>query len=122
LAILCVPLSAQTSADFFEARIRPVLAAKCFGCHSSQLASPMAGLRLDTKAGLLRVTSRLLSALRYNDPNLQMPPTGKLPDNVIVDFEQWIASGAVDPRIDAPAPASAPAPLKGMSIEDGRKW
>jgi hypothetical protein len=27
-----------------------------------------------------------------------MPPTGKLPDAVIADFEQWIATGAVDPR------------------------
>jgi len=82
----------------------------------------MAGLRLDTKAGLQRVTNRLLNALRYTDSNLQMPPTGKLPDNVIADFEQWIAAGAFDPRTDAPAPANAPAPLKGMSIEDGRKW
>jgi hypothetical protein len=122
LAIFCLPLPAQTNADFFETKIRPVLAAKCYGCHSSQLASPMAGLRLDTKAGLQRVTGRLVSALRYTDPNLQMPPTGKLPDNIIADFEQWIAAGAVDPRTDSPAPATSPAPLKGMSIEDGRKW
>ena len=50
-----------------------------------------------------------------------MPPTGKLPDSVIADFEQWIAAGAVDPRVDA-ASGQAQAPLKGMSIEDGRKW
>jgi len=120
---LCLPLSAQTaSPDFFENKIRPVLAANCYRCHSSQIASPMAGLRLDTKAGLQRVTSRLLTALRYTDPNLQMPPTGKLPDNIIADFEQWIAAGAVDPRIDSPTTTASPAPLKGMSIEDGRKW
>ncbi len=62
-----------------------------------------------------------MQALRYTDPDLQMPPTGKLPDSVIADFEQWIAAGAVDPRVDAPA-SQAQAPLKGMSIEDGRKW
>ena len=123
LAILCLPLSAQPGADFFEAKIRPVLATKCFGCHSSTLSSPAAGLRLDTRAGLQRVTGRILQAIRYTDPDLQMPPTGKLPDAVIADFEQWIAAGALDPRVDAASrPIRKPAPLKGMSIEDGRKW
>src|SRR5215216_3500159 len=40
--------------DFFESKIRPVLAAKCYACHSSKLKSPMSGLVLDTKAGLLK--------------------------------------------------------------------
>ncbi len=87
----------------------------------------MAGLTLDTKAGLARVgtagkpeQSRILQAIRYTDPDLQMPPSGKLPDSVIADFEQWITGGAVDPR--TATVAAAPAPLKGMSIEDGRKW
>ena len=66
--------------------------------------------------------SRLLKALSYTDPDLQMPPTGKLPDSVIADFTDWIAAGAPDPRVDAPTASAAPAPLKGMSIEDGRKW
>jgi hypothetical protein len=140
LAILgaAISLPAQT-ADFtlFETKIRPVLTTKCYGCHSSKLKSPMGGLALDTKTGLLAggatgkvivpgkpQESRLLKALSYSDPNLQMPPTGKLSDTVIADFEQWIAAGAPDPRTDAPSAASgqSPAPLKGMSIEDGRKW
>ncbi len=96
--LACIPAAAQpaipqTGADFFESKIRPVLAGKCFTCHSSTLAAPMAGLTLDTKAGLARVVtagkpeaSRILQAIRYNDPDLQMPPTGKLPDSVIADF------------------------------------
>jgi hypothetical protein len=32
--------------------------------------------------------------MRYGDPMLKMPPAGKLPENVIADFEQWIAAGA----------------------------
>jgi hypothetical protein len=137
ISAAAIPLPAQTS-DFtlFENKIRPVLTAKCYGCHSSKLKAPMGGLALDTKAGLLAggaagkvivpgkpQESRLLKALSYSDPNLQMPPTGKLGDNVIADFEQWIAAGAPDPRVEAPAVSSqSPAPLKGMSIEDGRKW
>ncbi|HLX41822.1 MAG TPA: DUF1553 domain-containing protein [Bryobacteraceae bacterium] len=140
LAILgtAISLPAQT-VDFtlFETKIRPVLTGKCYGCHSSKLKAPMGGLTLDTKAGLLAggatgkvivpgkpQESRLLKALSYSDPNLQMPPAGKLSDSVIADFEQWIAAGAPDPRVEAPAATSSqsPAPLKGMSIEDGRKW
>jgi hypothetical protein len=119
--LLCAPLAAQTPAEFFESKIRPVLAERCYGCHSARLASPMAGLRLDTKAGLQRVTNRLLTALSYTDSNLQMPPTGKLPDAVIADFRKWIARGAVDPRVDS-ATSTAQAPLRGMPIEAGRKW
>lgn len=121
-------------AELFEKKIRPVLVARCFTCHSSTLKAPMGGLALDTKAGLLKggdmgpvvvagkpASSLLVQALRYSNPNLQMPPTGKLPDAVIADFEQWVAAGAPDPRMDV-AVAGAAAPLRGMSIEDGRKW
>src|SRR5580704_13124126 len=104
--LLCAPAFAQTpDTAFFEARIRPVLVAKCYPCHASTLAAPMAGLALDTKAGVLKggvdgpvivpgkpAESRLIAAIHYNDPVLQMPPGGKLSDSVIADFEQWIAS------------------------------
>src|SRR5260370_35830667 len=46
-------LSAQTPDNaFFEAKIRPVLAKNCYGCHSSKLKAPMGALVLDTKSGL----------------------------------------------------------------------
>jgi hypothetical protein len=136
LPLLAVPLHAQApDAAFFESRIRPVLAANCFACHSSSLPAPMGGLVLDTKAGLLKGgargpvivagkpgQSRLLQAIRYSDPQLQMPPAGKLPDAVAADFETWIAAGAPDPRADAAGSAESTQPLKGMSIEEGRKW
>ncbi len=94
----------------------------------------MGGLVLDTKTGMAAggangvvivpgkpKESRLLTALRFDDPHLQMPPSGKLPDAVIANFEAWIASGAVDPRT-ASAVAEKSSALKGMSIENGRKW
>src|SRR5271165_3333817 len=96
LQILGALSFAQTpDTGFFESKIRPVLAAKCYGCHSSSQRAPMGGLILNTKAGMLKggaagrvivpgkpSESRLLTALRYTDPDLQMPPTGKLSDNV----------------------------------------
>jgi hypothetical protein len=138
MSAVAIRLPAQTP-DFtlFENKIRPLLTNKCYGCHSSKLRAPMGGLALDTKAGLLAggatgkvivpgkpQESRLMKALSYSDPNLQMPPTGKLADSVIADFEHWIAAGAPDPRVEAPAAVSSQstAPLKGMSIDDGRKW
>jgi hypothetical protein len=131
--VLCAPLFAQTvDTAFFESKIRPVLVAKCYGCHSSKSRAPMGALTLDTKAGVVKggatgpaivpgkpAESRLFKALTYTDAHLQMPPSGKLPDAVIADFEQWIAGGAPDPRVNAPATTSA---LKGMPIEEGRKW
>src|SRR5438128_12434045 len=114
LALIAGQLSAQSTGDeLFEKKIRPVLATNCYLCHSSKLKSPMGGLVLDTKAGMLKggvsgpvivpgkpAESRLLRGLRYNDLYLKMPPTGKLADSVIADFEQWIAAGAPDPRTD----------------------
>jgi hypothetical protein len=136
--ILCFLLTparaANPEAEFFESKIRPVLVAHCFSCHSSTLADAKGDLVLDTKAGLARggflgpeivpgkpAESRLLLALRYADPGLAMPPAGKLPDSVIADFTTWIARGAFDPRVDAVGSA-APAPSSALSIDDGRRW
>jgi hypothetical protein len=121
--------------EYFEREIRPVLVAKCYGCHSSKLKSPMGGLVLDTKSGLKRGgnggpvivagdpgASRLLKALTYNQTDLRMPPSGRLPDANVAAFEKWIASGAADPREDAPEASVALPAKRGMDIESGRKW
>ena len=98
-------LAAQTpDIEFFEAKIRPVLAQKCYGCHNSKMPAPKGSLVLDTREGLLKggvsgpavvpgkpAESHLIKALSYSDPLAQMPPSGKLPDAVLADFEQWIA-------------------------------
>jgi hypothetical protein len=123
---------AQQDTALFEAKIRPVLAAKCYACHSSKLKAPMGSLALDTKAGVLQGgasgpaivpgkpdESMLVKALTYTDAHVQMPPSGKLPNEVIEDFRQWIAAGAPDPRVQT---VSATTPLKGMSVEAGRNW
>ncbi|MCX6592360.1 MAG: DUF1549 domain-containing protein, partial [Acidobacteria bacterium] len=137
--LVAIPLGSALMAQApdvtqFESKIRPVLAAKCYACHSSKLKAPMGGLVLDTKAGMAAggangiivvagkpKESRLLTALRFEDAHLQMPPSGKLPDAVIADFEEWIAAGAVDPRAAGPKVETSAA-LKGMSVEDGKKW
>ncbi len=104
--------------QFFETKIRPVLAAHCGSCHSGMVEKPKGGLRLDTREGM-RVggdsgqvivpgrpdESLLIRAIRHRDDELQMPPKQKLSDMVIADFEAWVKMGAPDPRT---GPAAAP--------------
>ena len=116
--------------DFFEARIRPVLIKHCFECHSATARELGGGLMLDNRAAIAKggdsgavlvpgdpQASRLMAALRYGDENLQMPPDGKLPDEILADFEQWIAMGAPDPR-DGPRPP----PPDSMEARARKHW
>lgn len=99
---------------FFETKIRPVLVTHCYRCHSAEAAQKQrlkGGLRLDSQEGWLRGgdsgpvvvpgkpgAGQLLAVLSHReDP--KMPPQGKLPATVIADFETWIRSGAVGPRV-----------------------
>jgi hypothetical protein len=106
-------LSSADSA-FFESKIRPVFVEHCYKCHSQGAEKLKGGLLLDTRAGLLKGgntgpaivpgqpgKSLLLTAVRYQDKDLQMPPNDKkLADNVIADLEEWIRMGAPDPRTE----------------------
>jgi hypothetical protein len=103
---------------FFEERIRPALIKYCFECHSSDSTNRETDLLLDRRltddVALLVPgkpdASLLLEAIRYKNSDLQMPPSGRLPAEVIADFERWIADGAQDPRSEAAStsPESAP--------------
>jgi hypothetical protein len=98
--------------EFFETKIRPALIEHCHKCHSGDKdAKVKGGLQVDSRAALLKggssgaaivagnpQRSLLYKAISYTDPNLQMPPKDKLPDNVVSDFESWIRMGAPDPR------------------------
>lgn len=102
----------QTGTAFFEQKIRPVLVAECYQCHSAEAAKTKklkAELYLDSRAGVLAggesgpavvpgkvEDSVLISALRHD--SFEMPPKGKLPDEVIANFVRWVEMGAPDPR------------------------
>jgi hypothetical protein len=104
--------SAAEDIEFFESKIRPVLAENCYECHSAEAANKgklKGGLLLDTRDAIRKggdsgpavvpgnvAESLLLKALRQED--IEMPPKGKLPDTIIADFTKWIESGAADPR------------------------
>ncbi len=116
--------------DFFESRIRPVLVANCYECHSVEAANRgklKGGLLLDSRDGIRTggdtgpalvpgsvSESLLLKALRQED--LEMPPKGKLSDEVIADFSRWIEMGADDPR------EHAALELKSTAIDASDHW
>src|ERR1044072_898481 len=93
----------RSSAEFFEKRVRPVLAGRCYGCHSLQAEKLKGGLRLDSYAALMKGgesgpvlvpgepdKSRLIEAIRYTNPDLQMPPKARLSDEQIADLAAWV--------------------------------
>ena len=97
--------------DFFENKIRPVLAERCFECHSAKAKKLKGQLRLDSAEGLSKggengpeivpgdpEHSRLINAIRYVDKDLQMPPKTNLPPDVVADFEAWVKMGAPYPQ------------------------
>lgn len=106
--------AAQT--QFFETKIRPMLSAECYKCHSRQAERVKGGLFLDTAEGVLKggksgpsivpgnpEKSLLIKAVSYNDPDLEMPPKGdKLSEQQIADLVTWVKMGAPDPRISPP--------------------
>ena len=100
--------------EFFEKRIRPLLAEHCLDCHSPE-HKIKGELRLDLREGWLAggelgavivpgkpEESLLIKAVRYFDTKLQMPPKVKLSDAQVADLEAWIKMGAPDPRVPAP--------------------
>jgi Protein of unknown function (DUF1553)/Protein of unknown function (DUF1549)/Planctomycete cytochrome C len=115
---------------FFETKIRPVLVKRCYTCHGGA-AQGKGGLKLDNKARLLTggssgppidlenpEESLLLAAIRYEGPS--MPPSGKLPDEIIADFAKWIKMGAPDPREDSTKNTTAAAQFD--FAEERKAW
>jgi hypothetical protein len=110
-AALCAAEGPASSPEFFEMKIRPVLAKQCFGCHAQ---SKMGGLDLTSRAGLeqggahgaaIGAEGWLLRAVSYKDDKVKMPPSGKLADGEIADLTAWIKAGAVWPAHQGAVPA-----------------
>ena len=95
---------AATEDEFFELRVRPVLAKNCFACHTQ---SKLGGLRLDSRERMVKGGGRgpaivpgdsekslLLQAVRHDHAELAMPPQGKLSAEEVHDLAMWIEDGA----------------------------
>src|SRR3954454_21691821 len=78
---------AEDGLEFFEKRVRPVLAEHCYECHSAEAKKLKGKLRLDSREEMLRggetgpavvpgkpEESLLITAVEYHDKDLRMPP------------------------------------------------
>ncbi len=106
-----------TDRAFFTDRIEPVLRSRCFSCHSHEAGRMKGGLTLDSRSGWSEGGSHgaavkpgepgaslLIKAVGYGDPDLQMPPKKKLPDEEIALLSEWVTRGAPDPRMAGVTP------------------
>jgi hypothetical protein len=113
---------------FFETKIRPVIVQSCLKCHGPDKARN--NLRLDSRAAILKGgdsgpavvpsdpdASILIEAIRYKDKQLRMPPTKRLADDVVADFETWVRDGAVWPADRPGKNISDPASARHWAFE-----
>ncbi len=116
--------------EFFEQHVQPVLAEHCFTCHSSKAIKVRGELLLDTREGVANggvggpilvaghpEKSRLIEAIRWTNPEFQMPPKRQLTPEQVNDFERWVKMGAPDPR-EASAPNTSKSPPQRLTIEE----
>ncbi|MFN0107585.1 MAG: DUF1549 domain-containing protein, partial [Blastocatellia bacterium] len=103
--------------EFFEVRIRPLLATNCYDCHAS---AESGGLRVDSREALLKggnsgpaivpnqpEASLLIQAVAHTHSRLKMPKgKPKLKDDEIADLRQWIKDGSYWPAHVAKASAN----------------
>jgi hypothetical protein len=115
--LLCsVPLAASEDVDFFENKVRPLLANNCYACHTN---SEMGGLRVDARESLLKggksgpalvpgdpEKSLLVQAVRQTG-DLKMPKGGKLKPAEVAALAEWVKMGAPWPEATKISPASA---------------
>ena len=125
LALLtqCLPAVGDDSAEqpefdaaaieFFEKEVRPLLAKRCYECHSADTEEPSGGLRLDSRTAAIKGgdtgsamtphkpdESLLIDAINYGEL-YQMPPKSKLPATEIAVLTKWVSIGAPWPKGDA---------------------
>jgi hypothetical protein len=130
-----VSVRADDSAEieFFEKRIRPVLAGHCYKCHSSISPEAKGELLLDTSAGIRKGgesgpavvpgssdESLLISALKHE--TFEMPPGRRLSDAIVKDFTQWIKQGAIDPRDAPPKPVALAEEIREAEYRQRSSW
>jgi len=98
--------------EFFERKVRPVLAEQCYSCHADKKQKGQ--LRLDSPAAIRAggdggaiilpgdvAKSRLIIAVGYHDEDLKMPPKQRLEARQVADLTEWVKLGAPMPAGEA---------------------
>jgi hypothetical protein len=119
--------------EHFEKYIRPLFVRHCYECHSGASNEIKGGLRLDFREAVLKggesgpalvpaspEESLLLSAVKHE--GLEMPPGRNLSAAEITALEDWIATGAFDPRDAAPDTTDVARETFEAIYQDRRQW
>nr|WP_231741045.1 PSD1 and planctomycete cytochrome C domain-containing protein [Thalassoglobus neptunius] len=123
---------APTELEFFEKKIRPILAEHCYSCHSAEAKKIQASLLVDSRAALIAGgdsgeaitpgdpdSSLLIEAVKYE--SYEMPPKGKLSSEDIQALEDWVRMGAPWPQEEAPT-ADAVQPKFDLESRRSEHW
>ena len=99
--------------EFFEKRIRPVLAEQCYKCHGPE--KQKGELRLDSREAMLKGSdvgvvlvpgkpeeSSLIQSIRHEGESKMPEKADKLPEEEISALSEWVRMGAPWPVADAP--------------------
>jgi len=120
-----------SSLEFFETQVRPILSARCLGCHGPE--KQKGGLRLDSRASALSGgesgpavvpgkpgESTLVDAINYGE-SVQMPPKSKLPNGEIATLTKWVEMQAPWPE-DVRAKAVGADSTAGAWKQRAKHW
>jgi cytochrome c553 len=147
LSFLCTAAVVQPTAravdanpagvEYFEKNVRPVLADNCYRCHSNSATKVRGDLYLDSVSSILKGGedgpvimpgdpdhSPLISAIRREDKDTQMPPKQALSEAQVTVIVNWVKMGAPGAKETAPMPgqtiAGAGAPVHDPTAEYDR--
>ena len=129
--LVCAPLLAADpdSVEHFETKVRPLLAKRCFACHTG---TPMGGLVMNSRAGLLKggangpavvpgkpEASLLIRAIEHLDPKMKMPMAQ--PVSCRPPKSRFLRSGSEDGAF-SPEASAQPAEKAGITDEQRSFW
>ncbi|QEG24336.1 PSD1 and planctomycete cytochrome C domain-containing protein [Mariniblastus fucicola] len=102
----CALFAQDDGADFFSAKVKPILEQHCFECHRDDPDDLGGDLALASRESMLTGgdsgslidedspgDSLLLRTISYEDDAYQMPPEGKLSDEEISVLTKWVELG-----------------------------
>lgn len=129
--LLCATAVPCQQREWFETEVRPILAQNCYRCHGPD--KQKSELRLDHIAFIKKggergpaldpsrpTLSRLLHAVDYADPDLQMPPKRRLPEAERRVLRKWIEAGAWWP--EEPVPEQLRKPRFDLEARRAAHW
>ena len=123
------PATDPSGIEFFERKIRPIFAKRCYECHSTTAGKSQGGLQIDARTALLaggdsgpaivpgKPEESLLIEAIGPDGSVEMPPDGRLPPEEVALLREWVGHGA-----PMPDDRSAAAVKKKIDFEAGRNF